>query len=1105
MGTNASKKFASKIVAVLLAALMLVSVLPMTAFAGSVLDPDYVVTGLSLINEPKTEYDVNDTFDFDGLKLQMTVQSIKEIEADGSADKASKAYVTLTVNGTAVAQTGDMTGSFDDVEDAFNYWGLGCEFADGRDLEQGQVLTIADNLENIVFTYGKNSENKFDTGIKLFVEPNLWESGYEATDLFKLSSSAQYVILVDGEMVSSREADKDHIGTKLSYNPVALYEGIEVNGTVIADFNKQLEKINAKYFADKADYLEIEEVLWKLDDLSVVDAKEGIVSLTPNATLDNAKAYLDASDVTGKVANGAWPVLISDAAVTENVEKAEKNPVNFTTWNLNEKGQLYITYKVQNGEIKQANGTTEPTYETVTLYFAVNEAGYGYIETKAENAAKVALYEVTTAYVDDIEIAKNPDKMSYVEGEKFDGKGMVVNLINDDKIVACIPYELFEQYGIGCNYTGRTLTVKNDDDQKFTVYYNGYKDDCDKALEVTAKAKNEYSLLTGKLLDGTYVIANLDREVDLTVKGQYVDMAIITSDIQSRFRTEYVNGKDNDSVASTFEISTLDAGYITVYNGKIVENVDLSDAWNIKFDVNERAYTIQNAVSGKYLNRHTLTYTELWVDGYNTTADKIADADAIIAKFNTLVLGDLCADSYWKIDGGYDTSIESDATIDTKDNFYLQLAAGLKGDAFIAVEMSGAPESMTDGFYFFKTETNEIVAAQILDQAGLHDAKFASGDKLDLHDMVVELTYTNGTTVKVPYDSFASYGITTNYADGQILAGSDNGKNLTITVNGITITGAALNVEDSKAEVVNVRLGGADRYATAALIANSYVTALGENYKNVAVLTSGVNYPDALAGGTLAYALNAPIVLTTANVLPTATKTFLTENKVASVYVIGGESAVSAAVRAELKAMGIAITAVEGTNRVETSVAVAKQLAAVKGYSDTIILTNGANFADALSVSSAAAIKGIPVVYVTNGLADSVKSFIDEAKATKAIILGGEAAVAADIETAVETLGLSVERVAGDTRYETGVAIAEYFADVYTGKAVAFATGKDFPDALAGSPFAAFVGAPVVLLDNGYVNAAAAEYAAGLDLTNVYVFGGPDALSDATVNATLLK
>ena len=117
MGTNASKKFASKIVAVLLAALMLVSVLPMTAFAGSVLDPDYVVTGLTVAQMPETEYDVNDTFDFDGLKLQLTVQSIEEIEAEG-ADKASKAIATLIVEGTSVKQKGDFTNTFANIEDA---------------------------------------------------------------------------------------------------------------------------------------------------------------------------------------------------------------------------------------------------------------------------------------------------------------------------------------------------------------------------------------------------------------------------------------------------------------------------------------------------------------------------------------------------------------------------------------------------------------------------------------------------------------------------------------------------------------------------------------------------------------------------------------------------------------------------------------------------------------------------------------------------------------------------------------------------------------------------------------------------------------------------
>ena len=1085
MGTNASNKsVASKIVAVLLAALMLISVMPMSAFAATA--ANIVVEGLTVYNDGDFEmaYNDGDEFTFDGLIIEVTYRSLSEIEAEG-ADKASRA--TALIKG------------YNKTE--WTRYGIGSNYT------EGQTLTVADNLKPLEFTFGANSSLTLETDIYVAVFPTGWAyaelvKGFYVDDTNDAAGSNEfagadkadgdYVLVANGDtLVSSVLADEDHVDAQLAQYSLAAFEGIKVDGKSVANLTKQLLDLEVDY----------EDVVWEIKDETVAFDADNQYVLT-FANVDGLYIDIAAAQDNKQIRDNEWPLSVSKTG------KSAKN----VAWTLTdvEDGNLYTTTTVKGKTYYDAELGKDVTADVeVKLYIAINEAGYVYLTDVAADAAKISVYRVgdTDAYVNDIEIAQNPDKMAYVEGENFDGEGMIVNLMYNDNVVACIPYALFDVYGIAVwPYVGNydvnpadndVMTVKDHNDKAIWVYYyDEYcDDDSDVKLSVSKADAFDYTLVDGKLTDGTYAIVWIDSETDKLAKNTGYDGYALASDIVAGDKAG-VWGMDG----SSYSLSTTGSAWVDIYNDVITWASSNNIKWNVKYNATERAFTIQDAATGKYLSRNTLTYKDLWVfelNPGNTVEDSEITTEYIIDNLKTLALTTECtADSYWLIDGSFDAAIESSA--DENDNYYLLTT----GFASFAADMSMMSDADMDNYYFFKVADFEITALEIADQP---KASYESGEALDLHDMVVKATYTDGTKVLIAYDDLASYGITVNYADGALLSGSDNGKTVTVTLGNLTASTVTLTVADSKKDAAIVRLGGADRYETATIIANSYVTALGTAYENVAVLTSGVNYPDALAGATLATALKAPIVLTKAETLVETTKTFLTANAVKTVYVIGGTSAVSADVEATLKAMDITVVRIAGTDRVETSVAVAKKLAEIKGAADTVILTNGSNFADALSVSSAAAQLGLPVVYVNGTISETVKTFITESKATKAIILGGESAVSADTEKAVAAMGLSVERIAGADRYETSTAIAEYFADCYTGAAVTFATGKDFPDALAGGVYAAYVGAPVVLLDNGYANADAALYTAGLDLTNVYVFGGTAALSDATINAALLK
>ncbi len=92
---------------------------------------------------------------------------------------------------------------------------------------------------------------------------------------------------------------------------------------------------------------------------------------------------------------------------------------------------------------------------------------------------------------------------------------------------------------------------------------------------------------------------------------------------------------------------------------------------------------------------------------------------------------------------------------------------------------------------------------------------------------------------------------------------------------------------------------GADRYATAAVVASAIFTA-----PTSVGLASGVTFPDALSGGAYQAHVGGPILLADPTVLPSETAAYLTGAKVAvtNAEIFGGDAALSASVQSAITA-----------------------------------------------------------------------------------------------------------------------------------------------------------------------------------------------------------
>ncbi|HEX9888554.1 MAG TPA: Calx-beta domain-containing protein, partial [Nitriliruptorales bacterium] len=128
---------------------------------------------------------------------------------------------------------------------------------------------------------------------------------------------------------------------------------------------------------------------------------------------------------------------------------------------------------------------------------------------------------------------------------------------------------------------------------------------------------------------------------------------------------------------------------------------------------------------------------------------------------------------------------------------------------------------------------------------------------------------------------------------------------------------------------------------------------------DAAVLATAWAFPDALAGGSLAAGLRAPLLLTRADELPTVVAAELERLGVSQVWILGGPAAVGPEVEQAVEDLGIEVVRVAGEDRFETAATIARsvQLPA----SGEVILALGQHpnanrsWPDALSAGSLAA------------------------------------------------------------------------------------------------------------------------------------------------------
>lgn len=261
----------------------------------------------------------------------------------------------------------------------------------------------------------------------------------------------------------------------------------------------------------------------------------------------------------------------------------------------------------------------------------------------------------------------------------------------------------------------------------------------------------------------------------------------------------------------------------------------------------------------------------------------------------------------------------------------------------------------------------------------------------------------------------------------------------------------ALAVE-ANSDLEVTRIYGSNRYETSTKAAEK-----GWTSSDYVIIINGDNFSDALCALPLAKKYDAPVLLTSRDNLGKEVLNEIVRLGAKHAFIIGGTGAVSDSIISQVNEKGIkSVERIYGNNRYDTAVKIAEKM----GVIDKVVVVSGENFADALSIASTAANKGMPILLTNKDtLPNEVSSYLLNKNISASYVVGGSAVVSDDVKNKLP----QPIRLSGRDRYDTNRRIINEFTDIDFSK-IYFAEGETgFADAIVGSALAARTGSPVIL------------------------------------------
>ena len=280
-----------------------------------------------------------------------------------------------------------------------------------------------------------------------------------------------------------------------------------------------------------------------------------------------------------------------------------------------------------------------------------------------------------------------------------------------------------------------------------------------------------------------------------------------------------------------------------------------------------------------------------------------------------------------------------------------------------------------------------------------------SKDNFKSADTVVLASGTNSA------DALAASSLATSKSAPILLTKRNEiGKNVfdeikRLNANNVIVVGGKVSisekvVSDLKNKNITVkRLAGDNRYETSYEIAKEL---LKSNKAKEAIIVNGFKNVDALSVSSLATKENLPILLNDGNRLSKDIKNIVGDSNIKKMYIIGGRTSLPRRIEDNVKALDIEYERLAGEDRYETSSKIAKY---AYENSDKVILASGENSIDALAAGVLTKMEKAPMLLVQKRrIPKSISNRIEESKAKKFLLIGGEKTISDRVKDKVEGL-----------------------------------------------------------------------------------------------------
>lgn len=223
--------------------------------------------------------------------------------------------------------------------------------------------------------------------------------------------------------------------------------------------------------------------------------------------------------------------------------------------------------------------------------------------------------------------------------------------------------------------------------------------------------------------------------------------------------------------------------------------------------------------------------------------------------------------------------------------------------------------------------------------------------------------------------------------------------------------------------------------------------------------------------------------------------------KVMATTMLASTLALTFAPSASAAGTTVSSSTIAGNNRYETAVKISE---AGWSSSNNAVLINGeSGLVDALTATPYAGLKNAPILVThKDKLTQVTKDRLIRMGVKNVDIVGGTAAVSENVVKELKAMGITVNRISGDNRYKTSLAVAEAMDKISDVSQVAVVNGATgLPDAVSVAAPAAYKKMPIILSNPNTGVQDSKAFIDGESIYRSYVIGEVGAVSNSIMNS----